>query len=85
MLPNFRGFVSKNMGIIFLRILIFADFNFRGRQCPRKIILILFHENRRVGGITRLPLNRSPVRKENLQPTYLKRKGIKNTCSLTVK
>ena len=28
----------------------FADFNFRGRQRPRKIISSLFCENRRVGG-----------------------------------
>ena len=66
--------------------LFFADFNFRGRQCPRKIISILFRENRRVGGgTTRLSLDRSTVRKENLQPKYLRRNGIKDTCSLTDK
>ena len=33
-------------------------------------------------GTTRLSLDRSTVRKENLRPKYLKRKGIKHTCSL---
>ena len=65
--------------------LFFADFNFRGRQRPRKIISILFRKNRRVGGTTRLCLDRSTVRKENLRPKYLKRTGIKDTCSRTDK
>ena len=67
--------------------LFFADFNFRGQQCPRKIILILFRENRRVGGggTTRLSLDRSTVRKENLQTKYLKHNEIEDTCSLTDK
>ena len=59
------------------------DFNFRGLQRPQIIVLILFCENRRVGGTTRLSLDRSTVRKENLWPQYLKRNGIKDTCSLT--
>ena len=62
--------------------LFFADFNFHGRQRPLKIILILFRENHTGGGITQLSLDRSTVRKENLQPEYLKYKGIKDTCSL---
>ena len=80
-LPNFRGFVSKTWGLIF------ADFNFRGRQLPRKrkIILILFGENHRVGGTARISLDRSTVRKENLRPKYLKLKWIKDTCILTGK
>ena len=73
-------FLSKTHGDYF-----FADFNFRGRQCPRKIISILFHKIRRVGGTTRLPLNRSTVRKENLRLKYLKCTGIKDTCSQTDK
>ena len=77
--PNFRGFVSKTWGLFF------ADFNFRGRQCQRKLILILFRKNRRVDGTTRLSLDWSIVRKENLRPKYLKRNGIKDTCSLTDK
>ena len=75
MLPNFRGFVSKTWGLFF------ADFNFRGRQCPRKIISILFRENRRVGGTIRSSLDRSTVRKEK----YLERNGIEDTYSLTDK
>ena len=59
-----------------------ADFNFRGLWT---IILILFRENRRVYGTTRLSLNRSTVQKENLWPKYLKCNGIKDTCSLTDK
>ena len=56
--PNIRGFVSdKHMGIIL------ANFNFRGRQRLRKIILILFRENRRVGGTTLLSLSRSTEEK----------------------
>ena len=74
---NFRGLVSKTWRLIF------ANFNFRGRQRPRKINFTLFREDHRGGGITRLSLDRSTVRKENLRPKYLKRKGIKNTCSLT--
>ena len=74
-----RFFVSKTWGLIF------ADFNFRGRQRPRKMISILFHENHRVGGTARISLDRSTVRKENLRPKYLKRKGIKDTCILTDK
>ena len=61
------------------------DFNFCSWQHPRKTILILFCENRRVGGTTRLFLDISTVRKENLRPKYLKPKGIKGTCSLTDK
>ena len=76
---KFSRFVSKTWGLFF------EDFNFRGRQRPRKIISILLHENRKNGGTTRLSLYRSTVRKENLQPKYLKRKGIKDTCSLTDK
>ena len=38
-----------------------------------------------MGGTTRLSLDRTTVRKENLWPKYLKRKGIKDTCSLTDK
>ena len=57
------------------------DFNFRGRQRPRKTISILFRENRRVGGTTRRSLDRSNVRKEK----YLERKGIEDTYSLTDK
>ena len=63
--------------------LFFAEFNIRGRQRPRKIILILFRENYRVGGTTRPSFNRLTVRKENIRQKYLKRKGIKDTCSLT--
>ena len=73
--PNFRGFVSKTW------VLFFAEFNFRGRQRPQKIISILFHENRRVGCTARLSLDRSTVRKEK----YLKPNGIEDTCSLTNK
>ena len=62
--------------------LFFADFDFCGRQNLRKIILVLFRKNYRWGDITRLSLDRSTVRKENLWPKYLKRKGIKDTCSL---
>ena len=62
-------FCLKNIGIIF-----------RGWQRPRKIILILFRKNGRVGGTTRLSLDISTVRKENFRPKYLKRKGIKDTC-----
>ena len=60
----------------------FADFNFRARQRPRKIIRVLFSENDRGGDITRLSLDGSTVRKENLWPKYLKRTRIKDTCSL---
>ena len=43
------------------------DFNFRSRQCPRKLISIFVCENRRAdGGTTRLSLNRSNVRKKSL-------------------
>ena len=79
--PNFRGFVSKTS------VLIFADFNFRGRQRPRKrkMISILFRENHRVGGTARISLDRSTVWKENLRPKYLKCNGIKDTCILTDK
>ena len=77
---KFSRFCLKNMGIIF------RGFNFRGRQCPRKITLILFRKNHRVGGgTTQLSLDRSTVRKENLRPKYLKCNGIKDTCSLTDK
>ena len=75
MSPNFRVFVSKTWGLFF------ADFNFRGRQRPRKIISILFCENLRVGGTTRLSLDRSTVRKEK----YLERNGLEETYSLTDK
>ena len=75
----FCGFVSKTLGLIF------ADFNVHGRQRPRKIISILFRENHRVGGTTPISLDRSTMRKENLRPKYLKRKGIKDTCILTDK
>ena len=80
MSPNLHGFVSEKWGLFF------ADFYFRGRQHPRKIIfIIIFHENRRVGGTTGLSLDRSTVRKENLQTKYLQCKGIKGTCILTYK
>ena len=60
------------------------EFNFQGRHCPRK--KIFFRENRGSGGgTTRLSLDRSTVRKVNLQPKYLKCNGIKDTCSLTNK
>ena len=36
-----------------------------------------FRENCRVGGSTRRSLDRSTMRKENLRPKYLKRKGMK--------
>ena len=62
---KFSRFCLKTWGLFF------ADFNFRGRQRPRKIISILFRENSRVGGTTRLSLYRTTVRKEN-QPKYLK-------------
>ena len=75
---KFSRFCLKNMAI-------FADFNFRDRQRPRKIISILFRENHGGGGITRLSLDRSTMRKENLRPKYLKRMGIKDTCHLTDK
>ena len=71
---KFSRFCLKNMGIIF-----------RGLQRPRKIISILFRENRRVGGTAGLSFDISNVGKENLKPKYLKRKGIKYTCSLTDK
>ena len=61
----------------------YADFNYCGRQHPRKISF--FHENRILGGTTWLSLDRPIVWKENLWPEYLKRKGIKHTCSLTDK
>ena len=50
----------------------FADFNFCSRQHPWKITSILFRENHRVRGTTRLSLDISIVRKENLRPKYLK-------------
>ena len=56
--PNFRVFVSKSFGLFF------ADFNFRGRQRARKISSILFRKNHRVGGTTRLSLDRSNVWKK---------------------
>ena len=46
---------------------------------------ILFRKNHRVGGTTRLSCDRLTMRKENIQPKYLKRKGIKDTFSLTDK
>ena len=67
-------FCLKNMGLFF------ADFNFRSRQCPRKIISLLFSKKHGVDGTTRLSLDRSTVR-----PKYLKRKWIKDSCSLTDK
>ena len=79
MLPNFRGFVLKAWGLFFV------DFNFHGWQRQRKIILILFCKNHRVGGTTRLSPNRSTAQEENLRPKYLKRPGIKDTCSRTDK
>ena len=69
--------LSQKHDDYFLRILIFAVGNVR-----EKIISVLFRENDRGGDITRLSLDRSTVRKENLRPKYLKRKGIKDTCSL---
>ena len=75
----FRGFVSKIWGLFF------AEFNFRGRQRPRKIISILFRENLRVGGITQISLDRLTVRKKISGQSNLKRNGIKDTCSLTDK
>ena len=78
-IPKFSRFRLKNMEIIF------ADFNFRGQQRPRKIISILPCENCRVGGTTRHSLDRSTGRKENLRPKYLKHKKMKDTCSLTDK
>ena len=76
---KFSQIASKKWGLIF------ADFNFRGRQRPRKLISILFRENHRVGGRARISLDRSTVRKENLRPKYLKRKEINDTCILTDK
>ena len=76
-LAHFCGFVSKTRGLFFVY------FNLRGQQHPRKIILILFRENRRVGGTTWLSLDRSTVLKENLRPKYLKHN--EDTCSLTGK
>ena len=72
--------LPKKQGDYFSRNLIFAVGDIR-----EKIISILFLENRRVGDTTRLFLDRSTVRKENLRSKYLKRKGIKDTCSLTDK
>ena len=72
--------LSQKHSDYFSRILIFAVGNVR-----KKIISILFRENRGGGGITPLSLDRPTVRKENLRPKYLKRKGIKDTCSLTYK
>ena len=77
--PNFRGFVLKTWGLFF------TDFNFCGRQRQRKIFSILFHENRRVDGTTRLSLYRKTVRKENLRPKVSETQQIKDTCSLTDK
>ena len=71
---KFSRFCLKNMRIIF-----------RGRQRPRKIMSILFRENHRVGGTTRLSFDELTVRKGNIRPKYLKRKRIKDTCSLTDK
>ena len=71
---KFSRFCLKNMGI-----------NFCGRQHLRIIISILFCENYRVGGIAQISFDRSTVQKENLQPKYLKHKGIKDTCILTDK
>ena len=76
---KFSRFCLKTWGLFF------ADFNFRGWQRQRKILSILFRENRRVGGTTGLSLDRSTVGKENLRPKYLERKGIKHTCSVTEK
>ena len=61
------------------RGLFFADFNFRGRRRPRKIISILFREIHRVGGTTRLSLYRTNVQRKS--PA----KRIEDTCSLTDK
>ena len=72
--------LSQKHSDYFSRILIFAVGNIR-----KIVISILFRENRGGGGITQLSLDRPTVRKENLQPKYLKRKGIKDTCSLTYK
>ena len=69
--------LSQKHGDYFSRILIFAVGNVRENNFnsfPRK--------SYRGGGITQLSLDRSTVRKENLWPKYLKRKGIKDTCSL---
>ena len=74
---KFSRFCLKKHGDYF-----FADFNFRGRQRPRKIIWILFCENRRVGGTTRLSRYRTTVRIENLQPKVSETQRIKDTCSL---
>ena len=54
-------FFSQKCGIMFRVFLIFF-----GWLCSRKRIKIM-----RVGGTTRLSLNRSTVRKENLWPKYL--------------
>ena len=64
--------LSQKHDDYFSQILIFAVGNVR-----EKIISVLFRENDRGGDITRLSLDRSTVRKENLRPKYLKRKGIK--------
>ena len=56
--------LSKKYGDYFSRILIF-------------IISILFRENRRVGGTTRLSLYRTTVRKENLRPKVSETQRIK--------
>ena len=76
---KFSRFYLKNMGLFF------AGFNFCGRKRPRKIISIFTRKNCRVGDSTRLSLDRSTVRKQNLRPKYLNRKVIKDTCSLTDK
>ena len=65
---KFFADLSKKNGDYFLWILIFAVGNVR-----EKITSILFRKNHRVCGTTRLSLDISIVRKENLRPKYLKR------------
>ena len=66
MLSSFCGCVLKTGGLCF------ADFNFWDLQHPLKIIPILFRENLTLGGTTRLSLDRSTVRGENLMPEAAK-------------
>ena len=75
---KFLRFCLKNIAIIFSRILILPSAKNNFDSFPRK-------SWRGWHNSTRLSLDRSTVQKENLQQKYLKRKGIKDTCSLTYK
>ena len=70
---KFLLFCLKNMAIIFRR------FQFSRSATSAKNYFDFFRENHGGGGITRLSLDRSTMRKENLWPKYLKRMGIKDT------